>query len=340
MLAAPLSLLHAACFPDDPWEPRAMAGILAIAGCFGQLAWEEDEPTGLALAFDLGGECEIVVLGVDPRRRRVGTGSALLDAICDETARRGGHSVFLEVAADNERGARALCRARFCPDRPSGQLLSSRKTGASMPWCSAARSPAREPRLEFAVALPRAVVGVGGYNQMFHTSLPDCKKSVERADCRRSDGYLYLEEQPHRGTIEMNNSDQASDLLALTTEIVAAHVSNNTVSVGDLPQLINQVYNSLANIGSVPAAPAERPQPAVPVKKSVFPDYIVCLEDGKKLKMLKRHLKTAYNMTPEAYRERWGLAPDYPMVAPNYARQRSRLAKEIGLGTRARRSRA
>jgi len=87
-------------------------------------------------------------------------------------------------------------------------------------------------------------------------------------------------------------------------------------------------------------APAVRPQPAVSVKKSVQPDYIVCLEDGKKLKMLKRHLKTAYNMSPEAYRERWGLPPDYPMVAPNYARQRSQLAKEIGLGTRARRGRA
>jgi predicted transcriptional regulator len=138
----------------------------------------------------------------------------------------------------------------------------------------------------------------------------------------------------------MNNTDQTSDLLALTTEIVAAHVSNNTVSVGDLPQLINQVYNSLAHIGTLPTPPAERPQPAVPIKKSVQQDYIVCLEDGKKLKMLKRHLKTAYNMTPEAYRERWGLPADYPMVAPNYARQRSRLAKDIGLGTRARRSRA
>ena len=138
----------------------------------------------------------------------------------------------------------------------------------------------------------------------------------------------------------MDNAGQSGDLLALTTEIVAAHVSNNTVSLTDLPQLINQVYNSLANIGNVAAPPPERPQPAVAVKKSVHPDYIVCLEDGKKLKMLKRHLKTAYNMTPEAYRERWGLAPDYPMVAPNYARQRSRLAKEIGLGTRARRPRA
>src|SRR5262247_4707367 len=127
----------------------------------------------------------------------------------------------------------------------------------------------------------------------------------------------------------MNSPDQSSDLLALTTEIVAAHVSNNTVSVGDLPQLINQVYNSLANIGTVPSAPAERPQPAVPVKKSVYPDYIVCLEDGKKLKMLKRHLKTAYNMTPEGYRERWGLGADYPMVAPDYA-------KHSGLGTRPR----
>jgi predicted transcriptional regulator len=150
----------------------------------------------------------------------------------------------------------------------------------------------------------------------------------------------YILSQTYGGTIVMNNSDQDNDLLALTTEIVAAHVSNNTVAVGDLPQLINHVYNSLANIGSVQAMPMERPQPAVPLKKSVHPDYIICLEDGKKLKMLKRHLKTAYNMTPEAYRERWGLTADYPMVAPNYARQRSRLAKEIGLGTRARRSRA
>src|SRR5487761_608527 len=103
----------------------------------------------------------------------------------------------------------------------------------------------------------------------------------------------------------MNNTDQTNDLLALTTEIVAAHVSNNTVSVSDLPQLINQVYNSLAHIGNLPTPPAERPQPAVPIKKSVQQDYIVCLEDGKKLKMLKRHLKTAYNMTPEAYRQRY-----------------------------------
>jgi predicted transcriptional regulator len=138
----------------------------------------------------------------------------------------------------------------------------------------------------------------------------------------------------------MDNTEQSNDLLSLTTEIAAAHVSNNTVALGDLPQLINQIYNSLANIGTAPAAPVARPQPAVSIKKSVQPDYIVCLEDGKKLKMLKRHLKTAYNMSPEAYRERWKLSSDYPMVAPNYAQQRSRLAKEIGLGTRARRTRA
>lgn len=133
----------------------------------------------------------------------------------------------------------------------------------------------------------------------------------------------------------MSERSNTSDLLALTTEIVAAHVANNAVAVSDLPQLINEVYRTLANVGSAPAAP-ERPQPAVPVKRSVHPDYIICLEDGKKLKMLKRHLKTAYNMTPEEYRERWGLAADYPMVAPNYAAHRSSLAKKIGLGTKPR----
>ena len=136
----------------------------------------------------------------------------------------------------------------------------------------------------------------------------------------------------------MIENGNASDLLALTTEIVAAHVSNNTVAVADLPTLINQVYQSLSTIGTAPPAAAERPQPAVSIKKSVHPDYIICLEDGKKLKMLKRHLKTAYDMTPDEYRERWGLGPEYPMVAPNYAKQRSKLAKEIGLGTRARKA--
>ena len=136
----------------------------------------------------------------------------------------------------------------------------------------------------------------------------------------------------------MSIETEGADLLGLTAEIVAAHVSNNTVSVEELPTLINQVYRSLSSIGQPTELVLEKPQPAVPIKKSVFPDYIVCLEDGKRLKMLKRHLKTAYNMTPEEYRERWNLPPDYPMVAPNYARQRSKLAKEIGLGTRARKS--
>jgi len=135
----------------------------------------------------------------------------------------------------------------------------------------------------------------------------------------------------------MTNGSSANSLLSLTTEIVAAHVSNNTVPIADLPHLIDQVYKTLSTTGVEPPAAVERPQPAVPLKKSVTPDYIICLEDGKRLKMLKRHLKTAYNMTPEEYRERWQLPADYPMVAPNYARQRSTLAKEIGLGTRARR---
>ena len=124
------------------------------------------------------------------------------------------------------------------------------------------------------------------------------------------------------------------DLLSLTSDIVAAHVSNNTVDVKDLPALIHQIYRTLSSVGPGAAAAIEpgKPVPAVPIKKSITPDYLVCLEDGKKLKMLKRHLKTAYGLSPEAYREKWGLPPDYPMVAPNYARQRSKLAKDIGLG--------
>ena len=131
----------------------------------------------------------------------------------------------------------------------------------------------------------------------------------------------------------MPDKPNPSELLELTTEIVAAHVGNNAVPLADLPNLIHDVYRTLTDIGAEQEVP-DRPKPAVPVKKSVMPDYIVCLEDGKKLKMLKRHLKTAYNMTPEEYRERWGLPADYPMVAPNYARHRSTLAKQIGLGTR------
>jgi predicted transcriptional regulator len=129
-----------------------------------------------------------------------------------------------------------------------------------------------------------------------------------------------------------------SELLNLTTEIVASYVSNNNVESAELTEIVKTVYGTLSELaagrGSISAT---RPEPAVPVKKSITDDYIVCLEDGKKLKMLKRHLKSAYNMSPEQYRERWNLAPDYPMVAPSYARQRSQLAKNIGLGTRPRR---
>lgn len=138
----------------------------------------------------------------------------------------------------------------------------------------------------------------------------------------------------------MSDSPNSRELSALTSQIVAAYVSNNTVSVTDLPGLIRQVHQSLLNVGQPVEVPSEKPVPAVSVKKSVHPDYIICLEDGKKLKMLKRHLKTAFNMTPEQYRDRWDLPADYPMVAPNYANQRSQLAKDIGLGTRARRRRA
>jgi predicted transcriptional regulator len=135
----------------------------------------------------------------------------------------------------------------------------------------------------------------------------------------------------------MTEKISQNELLSLTTEIVASHVSNNTVAVVDLPGLIKAVYGSLAMQGAeeVKEAP-EKPTPVVPIKKSVMPDYIVCLEDGKKLKMLKRHLKTRYNMSPEDYRKRWGLPDDYPMVAPAYAEQRSSLAKKIGLGTKPR----
>ena len=129
----------------------------------------------------------------------------------------------------------------------------------------------------------------------------------------------------------MADQEKRSELLELTSEIVAAHVSNNTLAVNDLPQLIKDVYFTLANVDENQGF-SERLNPPVSIKKSVTPDFIVCLEDGKKLKMLKRHLKTAYNMTPEEYRQRWSLPLDYPMVAPNYAKHRSDLAKEIGLG--------
>ena len=131
----------------------------------------------------------------------------------------------------------------------------------------------------------------------------------------------------------MSEQAEADRFRRLTAQIVAAHVAHNKLDIAEVPSLIETVHKTLAGLGKTPEEPV-RQEPAVPIKKSVFPDYIVCLEDGKKLKMLKRHLKTAYNLTPDQYREKWGLRRDYPMVAPNYAEHRSSLAKKIGLGRR------
>jgi len=129
----------------------------------------------------------------------------------------------------------------------------------------------------------------------------------------------------------------AETIRTLTADIVAAHVSNNSVAVNDLPQLIANVWGALNGLS--PASAVEvKPEPKVPIRQSVKPDFIVCLEDGKRLKMLKRHLMTHYGLTPDNYRRRWGLPADYPMVAPNYAEQRRTLAKSIGLGTKRRKT--
>ena len=125
-------------------------------------------------------------------------------------------------------------------------------------------------------------------------------------------------------------------LLSHVTQITAAYLGANKVAPADIPAVIETVRAALAQLGKSSAPAAEPQQPAVPIKKSVTPDYIVCLEDGKKLKMLKRYLRTAYDMTPDEYRAKWGLPAEYPMVAPNYAADRSRLAKEIGLGSKGR----
>jgi predicted transcriptional regulator len=133
-------------------------------------------------------------------------------------------------------------------------------------------------------------------------------------------------------------TDSNGTFIALTAEIVSAYVSNNTVPASDIPGLINQVHAALSRVAGKPAdAPSEPLKPAVSLKKSITPEHIVCLEDGKKFKSLKRHLRTQYNMTPEQYREKWGLSADYPMVAPNYAAARSQLAKQMGLGQQRRR---
>jgi len=131
--------------------------------------------------------------------------------------------------------------------------------------------------------------------------------------------------------MDNNDNDTREMLITLTSDIVTAHVANNDVSVADVPTLISNVYHALAGLGEQVTVVA-RPEPAVSVRASIKPEYLVCLEDGKKMKMLKRHLMTAYGMTPEQYRERWNLPSDYPMVAPDYAEKRRELAKKIGLG--------
>ncbi|HVJ34348.1 MAG TPA: MucR family transcriptional regulator [Terriglobia bacterium] len=136
----------------------------------------------------------------------------------------------------------------------------------------------------------------------------------------------------------MADESKRQALLPMVTEIVAAHLSNNAVPVGDIPRLINEVYGALTGLGQAGSpVVALSQEPAVPIKKSVQADHIICLEDGKKLKMLKRHLRTVYGLSPEQYREKWNLPADYPMVAPNYAKKRSSLARQIGLGTGGRR---
>ena len=131
----------------------------------------------------------------------------------------------------------------------------------------------------------------------------------------------------------MTQTNEALDVMGLVTDIVSAYISNNTIEPAELPAFVQLVKRSLMSVNSSHSfALASRSEPAVPIEDSIQPDYIVCLEDGKRMKMLKRHLKTSYNMTPDQYRERWGLAANYPMVAPNYAKKRQSIAKSIGLG--------
>src|SRR5437588_6708268 len=136
----------------------------------------------------------------------------------------------------------------------------------------------------------------------------------------------------------MADNPASTPFIELTADIVSAYVSNNPVAASEIPELISQVHLALVRVsGGAMEIPAEPVKPAVSVKRSLTPEYIVCLEDGKKFKSLKRHLRTQYNMTPEQYREKWGLPADYPMVAPNYAAARSQLAKQMGLGQQRRR---
>jgi predicted transcriptional regulator len=153
-------------------------------------------------------------------------------------------------------------------------------------------------------------------------------------------GFAMPSQRPSKQKDAPESGGEASHFIGLTAEIVSAYVSNHAVAPGDIPALINQVHSALRRVSSGQAeAMAEPAKPAVPVKRSINPDFIVCLDDGKKFKSLKRHLRTQYGMTPEQYREKWGLPADYPMVAPNYAAARSQLAKQMGLGQQRRRRR-
>jgi len=134
------------------------------------------------------------------------------------------------------------------------------------------------------------------------------------------------------GYKKYSNGISQGDMMRMTTEVVSAYVGNNALPVAKIPDVINSVFGTLRTLQNGHSVPSDRPKPAVPIRKSVTPDFIVCLEDGKKLKMLKRHLRTNYSMSPEEYRAKWGLNSDYPMVAPNYSAQRSNFAKRIGLG--------
>ena len=134
------------------------------------------------------------------------------------------------------------------------------------------------------------------------------------------------------GQEKNGNGISQGDMLRMTTEVVSAYVGNNSLPLAKIPDVINSVFGTLQTLDNGHQATGDRPKPAVPIRKSVTPDFIVCLEDGKKLKMLKRHLRTAYGLTPDEYRKKWGLPPYYPMVAPNYSKKRSTFAKKIGLG--------
>jgi predicted transcriptional regulator len=149
---------------------------------------------------------------------------------------------------------------------------------------------------------------------------------------------IWIKPPTEKWKTEMPEDMMAGDLLPLVTEVITAQLSNNRTAPSEVAPLIRTIYQALEELRTK-GTPAERPTPAVPIKKSVTLEYIVCLEDGKKLKMLKRHLRTAYDMSPEQYRQRWALPADYPMVAPKYAEKRSKLAKAIGLGTKPRRRR-